>query len=256
MKNKEKRGVNRLTFILVTILIANLVWACVCHHRLAVINYKIEASEFELSRERLNNTRLKAGSPPLVESAKVDHLRAELEKVQSRLKTEAKAELPQPIKTSAQFQNAGRISPSATAETLFWALNGGDQTVLANSIVLNPVLKERLDKIWGSLAPDTKSQFKSTEEFAATLLSVGEPIASMQSASLETGPLKQSDGSIQNAAVASFQVQYSNGEKGNAKMSFIQTEAGWKWMVPMNIMMDKFEAVISGKFPFKENSVK
>jgi hypothetical protein len=252
MTNKKHFWVNGSVVVLTAALIAISVGAYVCYRRLSDVNYRISGLADDLSRERSTNERLKNIKHAVVDPAAIDVLRAEVGMLKSAEKNDRRDKEVQPVKISADFQNAGRASPYSTAETLFWALNGGDQKILADSIILNPVLRERLDKIWESLAPDTKKQFSSSEELAATLLSVGEPIASMQTAGIETGSFKRSDGSVENAAQTTMVVRYSNGDSAKAKMSFVQTDSGWKWVVPMNIMMDKFEAVITGKFPFDD----
>ena len=88
------------------------------------------------------------------------------------LKQSLEAESAAPVNLTSvnELKNAGKATPQAAAETLFWAAVGGDIDVLANSLAFTPAARAKADAWFATLSANTRQQYGSPEKVVALMI--------------------------------------------------------------------------------------
>lgn len=75
------------------------------------------------------------------------------------------------------WKNAGRASAVAALETALWAAAGGDVKALAETIVLEPGARGKVDRLLDRLPREVSTQFKTAEDFLALMTANDVPLS-------------------------------------------------------------------------------
>ena len=151
--------------------------------------------------------------------------------------------------------NAGMMSSKAAAETIHWAINGGDSAAVAAAIAVTPAARARMQEAFARLSPEKQAQVGSAEQMFATLLSGTTQVAGLQVMSDQPGA--RGDGYAASLAddpsyhTVHLQRQYVDGRVREQDMVFQQTTTGWRWVVPDAVVS---KLVVESGLPRPPNS--
>jgi RNA polymerase sigma factor (sigma-70 family) len=127
------------------------------------------------------------------------------------------------------MQDVGRATPSATAQTIAYAIAHGEIKLAATALELEPADRAKMEAFIASLPEAARARFGTPEDVIA-LMMVGtpKPISGVQ---LLNRAQPDSDTEVQN-----IQLQYESGEVKQMEVKFHREADGWKQMVSSDIV--------------------
>mgnify|MGYP001570303026 CR=1 FL=1 len=142
----------------------------------------------------------------------------------------AEGAVPLNLLPASAWKNAGKATPSAAAETLMWAADGGDVETLAKSIFLEPAAREKAEGILARLPDSMRATYDTPEKLVALLMAREGDIRAMQ-VLVEN---KQGDDALVN-----LRAQKDDGKTKEEGYQFRRANDGWQMVVPGKLV-DKF----------------
>jgi hypothetical protein len=143
----------------------------------------------KLAVVRAENVRIIAALPAsaALEAMRADHaavsrLRAEIEKlkVETEAQASALAHAAMPLIPASEWRNAGRSTPSATVETIVWAISRKDVDGLASMLSIDAQLRPSVDQLFAVLPEDFRARYGTVERWLVDPMVKGPPIDGMQ----------------------------------------------------------------------------
>lgn len=143
---------------------------------------------------------------------------------------------PQPPLTgprvaAAEWQFAGNASPLATFQSAVWSATRGETEQLVPLLAFDPAARKGLEATFAALSEETRAQYGSPEQLAATLLAAQVPhdlAAFGQVDELQTNP-----GDV--ALVLRLEREHTSRSQ-NSTFLFRRSDAGWRLVVPDRIV--------------------
>lgn len=181
--------------------------------------------------------------------AAVDRLRSELARLRSQTTkanspatVTAPVELPSRIVPSSDWLYAGRATPAAAVETIFWAATGGDLDALAETLLLDEAAKAKATALLGSLPASGRSEYTTPERFVALFTAKDLPNGAMQLVS----QARQPSGEVM-MRVRLFQ---PDGSARSTTLLARQMGGEWRLAVPESAI-DKYASVLGAPAALK-----
>jgi len=143
----------------------------------------------ELARLRAEHARLMAMQPAPAEleqlrgdRAALERLRGELDQLRARTDEMARAaeRAALPLTPVANLRNAGRATPAATVETLFWAAANHDSETVASMLSFEPKLRQAVDLFFGALPEAVRTKYGTVERLLGQFLADEMSVAAMR----------------------------------------------------------------------------
>lgn len=78
------------------------------------------------------------------------------------------------------LKNAGLSTPSATVETALWAAVGGDVEALANTLVIDPPIRTKIEALIAQLPDAERSKLDTAERFVAFMTATEVPLGQVR----------------------------------------------------------------------------
>ena len=144
-------------------------------------------------------------------------------------------------KTSGAFKNQGFGSPKSAIETLFWALNNGEPTIIASGLILNPSLKEKSKQFFDKLSDDHKKLYGSPEGLIGFLLAAGTPVDGMTVMDTTTSKNDR-------LATLRLNIDFIDGAQVQPEIKMLRSNSDWQWILPDELAR-KFAKILTGEFP-------
>lgn len=137
------------------------------------------------------------------------------------------------------MQNVGNSTPTATAETLVWAMQHGDVKRAAEMLTLGAAEKEKLAAFIQTMPEKMREDYGTPEQLIAFMLSGSpKPMGSVQ--------LLGKDQISPNEEVQHVQVQFQDGDFRRDDVHFLRDGSGWKQLVSPTTV-DRVIAYFKGK---------
>ena len=189
-------------------------------------------------------TTLKARSP--------ERTRAPAPKVQGPAAVPGDGTVPLVLATGLKpAGNAGTTTPRGAAETIHWAINGGDIATLVASTTVTSDVRERMQQSFNRLPAEKQAEFGTAEQMLANLLSATTQVAGMQIMSERPGAGEGYDPSLADNpsfSTVHIQRQYVDGRVVEQDLVFQQVDGAWRWVVPAGVGA-KMGAVVGPRPP-------
>lgn len=132
---------------------------------------------------------------------------------------------PVQLVPSTDWTNAGRESPAATMETIYWAALNGELNVLATALLIPDDDRPKVDTWFASLAESTREQYGTAEKLIGLLVAKDAgPLTGMQI--LDSENLSDAD------VITRVRFETDDGSVDYAEYILRQTADGWRLVVP------------------------
>ncbi|MBM3853754.1 MAG: hypothetical protein FJ399_11450 [Verrucomicrobia bacterium] len=166
-----------------------------------------------------------AASSP--ERAELARLREEVNDLRARtaalarlsVRTAEAASPPLNLQPANAWKNAGRATPSAAAETLFWATDSGNVEALAAAISLDQAAREKAQAILARMSESVRATFDTPEKLVALLLARETDIRAMQVIGENTAG---------DEALVNLRLLKDDGKTKDEGMQFRRSPDGWR----------------------------
>lgn len=207
----------------------------------------------ELARLREENERLALAQPSVVELARLrdDHaaipqLRAEIDAMQSRVrtaaetlaKTSAERFAPGSKVPAGEWRNAGSATWTAALETVLWAAAGGDVDAFAGNLLLPSPGQKQAMALLDALPSAIREQFGTPEKLIAFFAIKDVPLGTAEVT--ETVELK-SRGTPN--VLAHVQLAAPDGKTKDLRLQLSWQSGSWKLVVPEGVIA-KYSAML------------
>jgi hypothetical protein len=162
--------------------------------------------------------------------AEVARLREEVNELRARtaalarlaVRTAEAGSPPLNLLPASAWKNAGRATPSAAAETLFWATDSGDVTALAGAISLDQTAREKAEAILARMPDSVRATYDTPEKLVALLLARETDIRAMQ---------VLGESSAGDDAVVNMRLLKDDGKTKDEGLQFRRSADGWRMNV-------------------------
>lgn len=239
--------------------------------RTLLLEAELEAQQIradEVARLGADLARLQANPVSAADLAVLHEDRAALERLRAEietLKTAGPGIRPAPTAVSvpsekeflvsSAWKHAGRVTPSATLETLLWARLHGNVDVIASGLAFeNEAARELARSLMASLPPSVGAHRDSPERLIALLAAKDADYGAYKSMwvveeikpgeeFLESVRLRQPD--VTDVVVVRSLLQTTTGENQHKYLSMQRNYDGWKLVVPTSVVesyADKLKA--------------
>jgi len=185
------------------------------------------------------------GGAPATDSAaatEVKRLREEVNELRARtaalahpLGKDPVGSPPLNLRPASAWRPAGKGTPSAAAESLFWAADGGDVETLSKSILLDADARAKAEEILARLPPESRAAYDSPEKLIALLLARDIDVKALQI----LGENQAGDDALVN-----LRMQKDDGKTKEEGYQFKRTSDGWRLVIPAKAV-DKFGKKLS-----------
>jgi hypothetical protein len=165
----------------------------------------------------------------------VNELRARTAALAHPLGKEPAGSPPLNLRPASAWRQAGKGTPSAAAESLFWAADGGDVETLAKSILLDADARAQAEAILARLPPESRAAYDSPEKLIALLLAREIDVKALQI----LGENQAGDDALVN-----LRMQKDDGKTKEEGYPFKRTSDGWRLVIPAKAV-DKFGKKLS-----------
>jgi hypothetical protein len=182
-------------------------------------------------------TSLGGAGTAVVSGTEIAQMRDNIEKLKTRTQALGRMALqqvannaPLDLRPASAWKNAGRGTPSAAIETLFWASDGGEVETLAASILLEPDAREKALALLARLPDAVRAQYDTPEKFIALFMAREGDARAMQ---VLTENISGND------ALVNVRAQRGDGKTKEDGYVFRRSPDGWRLVVPAK-SVDKF----------------
>lgn len=183
---------------------------------------------------RAENERLRAREVSAVQlaalradRATVERLRGAIDGLKPQANQTAPAAAPRAparLTPASEWKNAGRGSPAAAVETMFWAAGGGDIDVLAATVAFEPRARPLAEAFFNGLPEPQKQQYGTPERLVAAFTAKDVPLSAMRIVGQkENGP---------DDVVVSVLFEVPDAKPRATLLAVHRDEAGWRLRVP------------------------
>lgn len=140
-----------------------------------------------------------------------------------------------PVRPAGEWKNTGRLTPTATLETLLWAAAGGDLETLASTCWIPPAARAKAQSLLDSLPEAQRANYGTPEQLVAALTLAQVPVGAMQVVKVETSVNKDSP----TTETSVIEVRLKSAEGGWQEKTLIlfrntTADAGWRFSVPVS----------------------
>jgi hypothetical protein len=158
--------------------------------------------------------------------AALERLRGELAGLKARADEMARAaeRAALPLTPLVEMRNAGRATPAAVAETLYWAAANRDPETIAAMLSFEPKLRRAVDLFFGTLPEDVRTKYGTVERLIGAF-TADELAAAAAMRVVEEMP---ADGDRMELIV---RTQSAAGFARERPLVFIRTDDGWRLAV-------------------------
>ncbi len=188
----------------------------------------------EATAARAENERLRARQVSAVQletlhtdRAAANRLRGEigtLKKQASQPAPPAAARPPVKLTPASEWKNAGRGSPAAAVETVFWAAAGGDLDALAATVAFEGKARALAEAFFAGQAEPVKQQYGTPERLVAAFTAKDIPLSAMRIVGQkENGP---------DDVTVSVLFEVPDAKPRAALLTVHRDERGWRLRVP------------------------
>ena len=203
----------------------------------------VQAAPLRANEQRLSNSgdelsRLQA------ENSALKRLRADLEGRLARgPQSPAPGNVPKGMKPMGALKNAGRATPDAAIETLFWAISSQDVDTLASMVALTPEARQKAEALFAGLPQANKDEIGSPEKLLATLyLGVVDSDPVVPTGEQVLGPKSQNRDDMEMSVLFA----YSDGTTKSIDYPLqLQGDGGWSVRIQPG-MVDQWARIIFG----------
>lgn len=131
-----------------------------------------------------------------------------------------------------QLVNAGRATPAALMQTLWWAFSRRDAAAAAECLVVEPRDLESVRQLFSSLPPGVRERIGSPDLLAVHLLmlTMGRTSLAPGASPLQVGTAESFGGTAD--VLQRGRIQLGDGSLPDAKLRFRPGPTGWRWVVP------------------------
>jgi RNA polymerase sigma factor (sigma-70 family) len=174
-------------------------------------------------------------------------LRAEADSLRSKLTAattpESKPTLAPGMISLGAWEDAGTATPGAAFETMLWAKATVNAHALGKMLALAPADAGKLRDIFDRLPESVRLKLglASADDLAGLACAMNEPIPGARFMGLGA---PQAEGVTVRA-----QIQRENGRVEMRRLQFLQTDAGWEWVVPGRELEHGLNEIIRGFLP-------
>ena len=155
-------------------------------------------------------------------------LRVEVKQIagaQTELKASVADALPWQLLAASQWKNAGRETPAAAMETIYWAALAGELEVLAEALLIPEEDRAKVDAWFAGLSETTRQQYGSPEQLIGLLVAKDAgPLTGMQV--LAQNEISDTD------VLLRVRFATDDGAVDSADYLLRRTENGWRLVVP------------------------
>jgi hypothetical protein len=203
----------------------------------------------ELARLRTERARLQAVQPSPAELEQLRGDRAALPRLrdevgQLRQQTQAMAQAAEraalPLTATASLGNAGRATPEAAMETLFWAAGHRDPASIAAMLVYDPMPRKAVDLLFRTLPDAARQKYGSIDGLVAQFTADELAVAAMRVVQQE--PAGSTDG--QRVAVV-VRTQNDDGSARERSLVLVRQDEGWGVAVTPQMVQRIAERLLS-----------
>jgi hypothetical protein len=199
----------------------------------------------ELARLRAENERLTAAQVPAakLDAMRADHaaigrLRQEVGALDAGLKQKLAALTPPgpAVRPLPPFANEGKLTARAAAQTVGWAINGGDPDLLANTLMFTAPGRGLAQAAFDRLPADRRAAYGTPERMMAELLCATTPSTGADRVSTEEIPGVQGAVGLPPSSDPGFTTLHTvtrdaTGHERESDQVFESTPDGWRWVV-------------------------
>lgn len=148
------------------------------------------------------------------------------------------AAIPTKLVRIVDMKNAGRATPEATAETLFWSAAGGEVDTLASTFMFAEPARAKAEAWFATLSEATRQQYGSPEKLIA--LMVARDAASLSGMQvIAQVPVNDTDVGMR------LRMGTDDGKVKDEKFLLHRSADGWRVVLPENVI-EKYARQLSG----------
>lgn len=200
----------------------------------------------ELARLRAERARLQAAQPAPAELEQLRGDRAALPRLrdevgQIRQQTEAMVQAAEraalPLTPTASLGNAGRATPAAAIETLFWAAGRQDASSIAAMLSYNPMPRKAADMLFRTLPEGVRQKYGTIDGLIAQFTADELAVAAMKVA--------QQDPEAEGRVTMLVRTQNVDGSTRERPFVLKRQDAGWGVAVTPQMVQRVAERLMS-----------
>ncbi len=193
---------------------------------------QLQEKQRELARLRAEHARLMVAQPSAAEleqlrndRAALERLRGELNQLKARTDevTRAAERAALPLTPAANWTHAGRATPAAAVETLFWAAANHDPETIASMLNFDPQLRRAVDLFFGVLPETVRTKYGTVEMLIGQFMAEELAVAAMG--------VVQEKPTGGDAADLMVRVQNQEGFGREKRLTFKRGDDGWRLAV-------------------------
>lgn len=189
-----------------------------------------ESEREDLARLREEIAALRKSTAALTELAQTAQAAQALAKASSSVATK--------LSPASEWKNAGRGTPEASTETVFWAAVGGDVETLANTLTFTDSARLKADAWFAGLSESTRQQYGSPEKVLALMIArEAEGVSGMQ----VLGQKEMGQGDV------GLRLRFANADGKTKDQNFLLRQGGdgWRMVLPDSVV-EKYAGQLSG----------
>lgn len=209
----------------------------------------VRGDQRELERLRAERTRLQAMQPTPAELEQLRGDRAALPRLQDevgqlRQQTQAMVQAAEraalPLTPTASLGNAGRATPGAAIETLFWAARRHDAASISTMLTYNPMPRKAADVLFRGLPEGVRQKYGTANDLIARFTADELSVTAMRIVQQE--PVGSTDG--QRMAVL-VRTQNEDGSARERPIMLTRRDEGWGVEVTPQMVQRAAERLLS-----------
>ena len=145
-----------------------------------------------------------------------------------------------------QLTNKGWKTSLAAFETFLWTAANGDVDTLAPALVFDPRFSSQVERLWASLSPQTRSEYRSVERLFAAMTIRDVPLGTVQL--MNESQLQPGGHFLPGPGHAFLAAGLTGADKNTLRVGlyFRPSEQGWQLLVP-GAAVTKYRDQLLGK---------